>query len=87
MGVGAFQDGLYDIAEKQFSLFLGIFQPMERSTMFHICWRKTFLLQEKWKEAKAIFSKMIQENKSVDSMDYALFWMAQTEMKIGESRI
>ncbi|HSB05291.1 MAG TPA: tetratricopeptide repeat protein, partial [Thermodesulfobacteriota bacterium] len=83
VGVGAFKDGLYDIAEKQFSLFLREFPAHAKVQDVSYLLGKAFLSQGKWKEAKAIFSKMVQENKSSDLMDYALFWMAQTEMKLG----
>src|SRR4030043_68152 len=83
VGVGAFQDGLYDIAEKQFILFLREFPGHAKAQDVSYLLGKAFLAQQKWKEAKAIFSRMVQENKRSDLMDYALFWMAQTEMKLG----
>jgi TolA-binding protein len=83
VSIGAFQDGLYDIAEKQLSLFLKEFPAHVKSNDVSYLFARTLLLQGKWKEAKSALSKIIQENKNVDSMDYALFWMAQTEMKLG----
>lgn len=83
VSIGAFQDGLYDIAEKQLSLFLKEFPAHVKSNDVSYLFARTLLLQGKWKEAKSALSKIIQENKNVDSMDYVLFWMAQTEMKLG----
>ena len=83
VSIGAFQDGLYDIAEKQLSLFLKDFPAHGKANDVSYLFARTLLLQGKWKEAKSALSRIIQENKNVDSMDYVLFWMAQTEMKLG----
>ncbi len=83
VGTGAFQDGLYDIAEKQFSFFLRDFPNHGKTNDVSYLLGKTLLLREKWKEAKSVFSRILQENKNFDSMDYVLFWMAQTELKLG----
>ncbi|OGP90914.1 MAG: hypothetical protein A2157_05590 [Deltaproteobacteria bacterium RBG_16_47_11] len=83
VGIGAFQDGLYDIAQKQFSLFLKDFPHHGKVHEVSYLLGKTLLLQEKWKEAKNVFSRIIQENRNFDSVDYVLFWLAQTEMKLG----
>ena len=83
VSIGAFQDGLYDIAEKQLSLFLKEFPAHARTHDVSYLFARTLLLQEKWKEAKRALTKIIEDNKNVDSMDYVLFWMAQTEMKLG----
>jgi tetratricopeptide (TPR) repeat protein len=83
VSIGAFQDGLYDIAEKQFSLFLKEFPAHGKANDVSYLLARTLLHQEKWTEAKSVLAKIIQENKNLDSMDYVLFWMAQTEMKLG----
>ncbi len=83
VSIGAFQDGLYDIAEKQLSVFLRDFPTHVKANDASYLLARTLLLQGKWKEAKGVLSRIIQENKNVDSMEYVLFWMAQTEMKLG----
>ena len=83
VSIGAFQDGLYDIAEKQLSVFLREFPTHVKANDVSYLLARTLLVQGKWKEAKGVLSRIIQENKNVDSMDYVLFWMAQTEMKLG----
>ena len=87
VSIGAFQDGLYDIAEKQLSLFLKDFPAHGKANDVSYLFARTLLLQEKWKEAKSALTKIIQENKNVDSMDYVLFWMAQAEMKLGNPEL
>ncbi len=83
VGIGAFQDGFYDIAEKQFSLFIRNFPGHGKIDEVFYLLGKTFLFQGKWKEAKAAFSRILLDNRNFESMDYALFWMAQVEMNLG----
>jgi TolA-binding protein len=83
VSIGAFQDGLYDIAEKQLAVFLRDFPTHAKANDVSYLLARTLLFQGKWKEAKDVLSRIIQENKNVDSMDYVLFWMAQAEMKLG----
>ena len=83
VGVGALKDGLYDIAEKQFSLFLKNFPNHGKVYDVSYLLGKTYFRQKKWKEAKPFFLKISQENKNFDAMDYTLFWMAQIDMKLG----
>ncbi len=83
VGIGAFQDGFYDIAEKQFSLFIKNFPGLGKMDEVFYLLGKTFLFQGKWKEAKAAFSRILLDNRNFESMDYALFWMAQVEMNLG----
>jgi TolA-binding protein len=87
VGIGAFDDGLYEIAEKQFSLFLRDFPHHGKVSDVSYLLGKTLLLREKWKEAKVVFSKIVQENRNFDSIDYVFFWMAQTEMKSGNPEL
>ena len=83
VGVGALKDGLYDIAEKQFSLFLKNFPNHGKVYDVSYLLGKTYFRQKKWKEAKLFFLKISRENKNFEAMDYALFWMAQIDMKLG----
>lgn len=83
VGLGAFQDGFYDIAEKHFSLFIRNFPNHGKTNEVSYLLGRTFLFQGKWKEAKAAFSRLVYDTKTFESIDYALFWMAQIEMKLG----
>jgi len=83
VGTGAFNDGLYDIAEAQFLHFLKDFPNDGR--VYDVCYLlgKTLLAKEKWREARKFFSKILTESKSFDDTDYALFWMAEVETRLG----
>ncbi len=85
VGIGAFSDGFYDIAERQFSQFIRSYPTHERLYDVFYLLGKTLLLREKLKEARTCFLKIINESKNVDYMDYAFFWAAQVEMKLGNS--
>ena len=87
VGIGAFQDGLYDIAERQFTLFLSDFPSHAKASDVAYLLGKTFVLRGKWNEARSAFSRIIQENRHFDSMDYVLFWMAQAEARLGNSEM
>src|SRR4030042_3175939 len=83
VGTGAFSDGFYDIAEKQFSLFIKDYS--QHGKVYNICYLlgKTLLIKGKLKEAKAIFTKIVNENKYFENIDYTLFWLSDIEMKLG----
>ncbi len=82
VGIGAFKDGFYDIAEKQFTNFLSIYPRHEK--VFDICYllARTLFIQGKLKEAKKFFSKIINEGRHFENMDYALLGMAELEMRL-----
>jgi len=83
VGIGAFNDGFYDIAEKQFSLFIQ--DHPNHAKVYDICYLlgKTLLLKGKLKEAKSVFLKIASENKNFEYLDYTLFWLAEIETKLG----
>ena len=84
VGVGAYQDGFHDIAERQLSLFLQSFpNHVKVYDVLYLLGRIHFQ-KERWKEARAAFLRIVQENKNFGTMDYTLFWMAQTEIKLGD---
>ena len=84
VGIGAYSDGFYDIAEKQFSQFIKDYP--NHGKIYDVCYLlgKTLLNQKKVSEARKVFSKIINEAKNFEYMDYALFWMAEIEMKLGK---
>ena len=83
VGIGAYKDGFYDIAEKQFLQFIRDYP--NHGKVYDICYLlgKTLLNKGKLKEAKKVFLKIINESKNFEYMDYTLFWIAEIEMKLG----
>jgi TolA-binding protein len=83
VGIGAFKDGFYDIAEKQFSNFIR-FYP-KHNKVFDICYLlgRTLLIQGKSKEAMSLFSKIVEDGKHFENMDYALLRMAEVKIRLG----
>jgi TolA-binding protein len=83
VGTGAFRDGFYDIAEKQFSNFVRIYPKHEKVFDIYYLLGRTFFIKGKLNEAKAAFSKIIREGKNFENMDSALLAMAQLEAASG----
>ena len=83
VGTGGFNDGFYDIAEKEFEIFVRDYA--NHGKIYDICYLlgKTLLIKGKLKEARAVFLKIINENNNFEYMDYALFWVAEAERKLG----
>jgi len=83
VGIGAYKDGFYDIAEKQFSQFVRDYPNHGKVYDVSYLLGKTFLNKGKLKEARKVFLKIIHESKNFEHMDYAFFWAAAIEMKLG----
>ena len=83
VGIGAFKDGFYDIAERQFSTFVSNYPKHARVFDIYYLLGRTFVIKGKLKEARAVFSKIINEAKNFENMDDALFGMAELEMRLG----
>ena len=83
VGTGSFNDGFYDIAEKEFEIFVKDYPNHGR--IYEICYLlgKTLFIKGKIKEARAFFLKIINENNNFEYIDYALFWAAEAEIKLG----
>src|SRR4030067_1405800 len=83
VGIGAYKDGFYDIAEKEFSNFIREYPKHEN--IFDICYLlgKTFYTKGKLKEAKTIFLKIMNESKQFEHTDYTLYWLAEIELTWG----
>ncbi len=83
VGTGAFNDGFYDIAEKQFSQFLRDYP--DHVKLYDICYLlgKTFYNRDKLKESRSLFLKVINENKQFEYTEYILFWLADIELRWG----
>ena len=83
VGIGAFKDGFYDIAERQFSTFVSNYPKHTRVFDIYYLLGRTFVIKGKLKEARAVFSKIINEAKNFENMDDALLGMAELEMRLG----
>jgi TolA-binding protein len=83
IGVGAFNDGFYDVAENHLSRFLKEYPKHEKT--YDVCYLlgKTFLKKGRVKDAGSLFYKIINENKKFEFMDYTLFWAAEIEIDLG----
>ena len=83
VGTGAFRDGFYDIAEKQFSNFIKIYPRHDKVLDIYYLLGRTFLVRGRLKEAKAAFSKIINGGKNFENMDSAFLAMAELDMRSG----
>ncbi|HYA90322.1 MAG TPA: tetratricopeptide repeat protein [Thermodesulfobacteriota bacterium] len=83
VGIGAFKDGFYDIAEKQFTNFVSIYPKHDKVFDIYYLLGRTLLINGKLKEAKKAFSKIINEGHRFENMDYALLGMAELETRSG----
>lgn len=83
VGIGAFNDGFYDIAEEQFSLFIRDHSSHIKVYDMYYLLGKTLLHKGALKEAKSAFLKILNENRNFQWMDYTLFWLAEIEIKFG----
>jgi len=63
VGTGAFSDGFYDIAEKEFEIFVKAYGNHKRIYDIYYLFGKTLLMKGKYKEARAAFLRIINENK------------------------
>ncbi len=85
VGVGAFQDGFFDIAEKQFSQFLQDYSDHPKWPDISYLLGKTLYYREKLKESRAQFLKILNESKSFEFTGHVLFWLAQIEFRFGNT--
>jgi TolA-binding protein len=83
VGIGAFKDGLYDIAERQFSNFTKRYPKHDNILDIYYLLGRTLFIRGKFKEAKAAFSKIMNEGKNVNYMDYTFLGMAEAETRLG----
>ena len=83
VGMGAFKDGFYDIAEKQFSNFIKIYPKHDKVYDIHYLLGRILFIKGRFKEAKTVFSKIMNEGKTFENLDYTLLNMAEVEIKLG----
>ncbi len=84
VGVGAFKDGFYDIAEKQFLSFIHIYPKHEKIYDVYYLLGRTLILRGKWKEAVSVLSKILQEAGKFENMDHVLFGLAEMKTRLGD---
>jgi len=84
VGTGALKDGFYDIAEKQFTNFVNTYPKHDKAFEIYYLLGRTLFIKGRFKEAQKVFSKIINEGTHFENMDYALFGMAEVEMRLGD---
>ncbi len=83
VGLGAFRDGFYDIAEKQFTNLVSTYPKHDKVFDIYYLLARTLFTKGKLKEAKKVFLKIVNEGNRFENMDYALLGMAELEIKLG----
>jgi TolA-binding protein len=84
VGIGAYQDGFYDIAEKQFSRFVRDFPRHAKSPEVYYLLAKTYFIRERFAESRTAFQKAIADGRQVESLDYALLGLAEAEIRLDD---
>ena len=83
VGTGAFKDGFYDIAERQFTNFVSHYPKHARVFDVYYLLGRTLVIKGKLKEARTVFSKIVNEAKNFENMDDTLLGTAELEMRLG----
>jgi TolA-binding protein len=83
VGIGAFKDGFYDIAEKQFSTFINNYPKHDKVFDVSYLLGRTLVIKGKLKEAKKVFSKIISEGSHFPNLDDTYLGMAELEIRLG----
>jgi TolA-binding protein len=84
VGTGAYQDGFYDIAEKQLSRFTREFPRHGKIIDVYYLLGKTLYVKERFSESKTAFQKVISEGKNLEYVDHAYLGLAEAEIKLGD---
>ncbi len=83
VGTGAFKDGFYDIAERQFTNFVSTYPKHVKVFDIYYLLGRTFVIKGRFKEAKTVLSKIINEGKNFENMEDTLLRVAELEIKLG----
>jgi TolA-binding protein len=83
VGTGAFKDGFYDIAERQFTNFISNYPKHVRVFDIYYLLGRILVIKGKLREARTVFSRIINEAKSFENMDDALQALAELELRLG----
>lgn len=87
VGIGAYNDGFYEIAEKQFLEFLQEYSEHSRSPEVSYLLAKSLYYREKLRESRSQFLKILTESKAFEYTDYVYFWLAFIEIKLGNTEV
>jgi TolA-binding protein len=82
VGIGAFNDALYEIAEKNLSDFVKGYPQHKKFYDVSYLLGRTYLMNGKWREARTSFSRILQNNK-FENLDHTLFWLGEIETRLG----
>jgi TolA-binding protein len=82
VGVGAFNDGLYDIAEKNLSDFIKGYPQHKKFYDASYLLGRTYLMNGKLMEARTSFSRILRDDK-FENLDHTLFWLGEIETRLG----
>ncbi len=85
VGIGAFKDGFYDLAEKQFFSLIKDFPQYGKIHSVYYLLGKTLLLKGRLNESRTYFLKIFIEDKDFEFMDHVLFWLGTGEFKLGNA--
>ena len=83
VGIGAFKDGFYDIAEKQFTALIKDFPQYGKIHSIYYLLGKTLWLKGRLNESKIYFFRIWTEDKQFEWMDSLLFELGTLEFKLG----
>jgi TolA-binding protein len=83
VGVGAFNDRFYDIAEKQFLQFIKDYPNHEKIDEVCYLLGKTLFFRNNLKESRTIFLKIMNEHKNFKYADYTAYWLSEIEIRLG----
>ncbi len=83
VGVGAFQDAFYDIAETQFKQFLKDYPNHPKAHEARYLLARIFFLKKNFQESKALFLTILNEQKRFEFTDFILYWLAEIEIRLG----
>ncbi|NWG03843.1 MAG: tetratricopeptide repeat protein [Syntrophaceae bacterium] len=83
VGIGAFKDGFYDIAEKQFFNFIKIYPKHDKVYEIYYLLGRTLFMRGRLKEAKDLFLKVMNEAKTFENMEDTLLSLSEVEIKLG----
>ena len=82
VALGAFNDGLYEIAEKNLSDFINGYPQHKKFYDVSYLLGRTYLMNGKLREARTSFARILQDNK-FENLDLAFFWLGEIETRLG----
>src|SRR3989304_716155 len=83
VGTGAFKDGFYDIAERQFTNFISHYPKHAKVFDVYYLLARTLVIKGKLKEARTFFLTIINKGKNFENMDDTLLGTAELEIRLG----